>query len=96
MSVVVFSLLAEFTSGYAAAGAMLASGTLTVFQIVLALLIGNIIAVPVRTLRHQMPCYMGIFGPKLGTRLVIISQGFRVASLVVAGVAYAVIAFPLA
>jgi hypothetical protein len=96
MSVVVFSLLAEFTSGYAAAGAMLESGTLTVFQIVLALLIGNIVAVPVRALRHQMPYYMGIFGPKLGTRLVIISQFFRVTSLIVSGVAYVLIALPLA
>ena len=95
MSVVVFSLLAEFTSGYAAAGAMLASGTLTVFQTVLALLIGNLIAVPIRALRHQMPYYMGIFGPKSGTRLVIISQGFRVASLAVAGMVYTLIALPM-
>jgi hypothetical protein len=96
MSVVVFSLVAEFTSGYAAAGAMLESGTLSVFQTVLALLVGNIIAVPIRALRHQMPYYMGIFGPKLGTRLVIISQIFRVSSLIITGVAYILIALPLA
>jgi len=95
MSVVVFSLVAEFTSGYAAAGAMLESGALTVPQTVLALLIGNIIAAPVRALRHQMPYYMGIFGPKLGTRLVITSQGFRVASLVVSGVVFTFIALSL-
>ena len=95
MSVVVFSLVAEFTSGYAAAGAMLESGALTVFQTVLALLIGNIIAAPVRALRHQMPYYMGIFGPKLGTRLVVISQTFRVASLVISGVAFTFIALSM-
>ena len=95
MSVVVFSLVAEFTSGYAAAGAMLESGALTVFQTVLALLIGNIIAAPVRALRHQMPYYMGIFGPKLGTRLVIIGQTFRVASLVISGVVFTFIALSL-
>ena len=95
MSVVIFSLVAEFTSGYAAAGAMLESGALTVLQTVLALLIGNIIAAPVRALRHQMPYYMGIFGPKLGTRLVIASQGFRVASLVISGAVFTFIALSL-
>lgn len=92
MSVVIFSLVAEFTSGYAAAGAMLESGTLTIFQTVLALLIGNIIAAPIRALRHQMPYYMGIFGPKLGTRLVLISQSFRITSLLISGVAFIFIA----
>ena len=82
MSIVIFSLVAEFTSGYAAAGAMLDAGTLTVFQIVLALLLGNIIAAPVRALRHQMPYYMGIFSPGLGVRLMIASQAFRIGSLI--------------
>ena len=95
MSVVIFSLVAEFTSGYAAAGAMLESGALTVFQTVLALLIGNIIAAPIRALRHQMPYYMGIFGPKLGTRLVFISQSFRITSLLISGMAFTFIALSL-
>jgi hypothetical protein len=96
MSVVIFSLVAEFTSGYAAAGAMLESGALTVFQTVLALLIGNIIAAPVRALRHQMPYYMGIFEPKMGARLVVMGQSFRVASLVISGIAFTLIAMSLA
>jgi len=82
MSIVIFSLVAEFTSGYAAAGAMLDAGTLNVFQVVLALLLGNIIAAPVRALRHQMPIYMGIFSPGLGVRLMLASQGFRIGSLI--------------
>ena len=88
MSIVIFSLVAEFTSGYAAAGAMLDAGTLDVFQIVLALLLGNIIAAPVRALRHQMPYYMGIFSPGLGVRLMIASQLFRISSLVIVGLLY--------
>jgi hypothetical protein len=88
MSVVIFSLVAEFTSGYAAAGAMLKSGTLNIFQTVLALLLGNIIAAPVRALRHQMPYYMGIFTPRLGIYLVVASQALRVSSLMMAGVIY--------
>ena len=88
MSVIIFSLVAEFTSGYAAAGAMLDAGTLNVFQVVIALLAGNIIAAPVRALRHQMPYYMGIFTPGLGIRLMLVSQGFRVGSLIFVGLIY--------
>ena len=92
MSVVVFSLVAEFTSGYAAAGAMLKAGTLNVFQTVLALLLGNIIAAPVRALRHQVPYYMGIFKPRLGVRLIVASQCFRVSSLILAGIFFVLVA----
>lgn len=88
VSVVVFSLMAEFTSGYAAAGAMLKAGTLTVLQTVAALLIGNIIAAPIRALRHQMPYYMGIFTPGTGIRLMAASQAFRLLSLVVVGLLF--------
>lgn len=88
MSVVIFSLVAEFTSGYAAAGAMLDAGTLNVSQTALALLLGNIIAAPVRALRHQMPYYMGIFNPGLGVRLMVSSQIFRIVSLVGIGLLY--------
>lgn len=88
MSVVIFSLVAEFTSGYAAAGAMLDAGTLDTFQTVLALLLGNIIAAPVRALRHQMPYYMGIFSPGLGAYLMLISQAFRIVSLMAVGLIF--------
>ncbi len=91
MSVVIFSLMAEFTSGYAAAGAMLEAGSLSVFQTVIALLLGYIIASPVRALRHQMPYYMGIFNPGLGLRLMIYSQVFRVGSMMAVGALYVLI-----
>jgi len=66
----------------------LENGTLNVFQTVLALLLGNVIAAPVRALRHQMPYYMGIFSPGLGVRLMIASQLFRISSLVIVGLLY--------
>ena len=89
MSIVIFSLVAEFTSGYAAAGAMLDAGTLNVSQTVLALIMGNIIAAPVRALRHQMPYYMGIFNPATGVPLMVASQAFRLGSLIVVGILFA-------
>lgn len=88
LSVIILSFAAEFTSGFATAGALLEAGVLTVKQTVLALLIGNILAFPVRVLRHQLPRYIGIFSPKMGTQILLLGQGFRVCSIVVVGVIY--------
>jgi hypothetical protein len=88
-SVVIFSVAAEFTSGMAAAGAFLQAGALTIHQTVLALVLGNIVATPVRALRHQLPSHVGIFTPALGTRLLLMSQGLRLLSLVLVALPYA-------
>jgi hypothetical protein len=88
-SVVIFSVAAEFTSGMAAAGAFLTTGALTVHQTVLALVLGNIVATPVRALRHQLPSHMGIFSPGLGSKLLLLSQCLRLLSLVLVAVPYA-------
>lgn len=89
-SVVIFSVAAEFTSGMAAAGALLQAGALTVHQTVLALVLGNIVATPIRTLRHQLPSNVGIFSPRRGTQLLVLSQAVRLVSLVLVVVPYAV------
>jgi hypothetical protein len=88
LSVIILSFAAEFTSGFAAAGALLEAGVLTVKQTVIALLVGNILAFPVRALRHQLPRYIGIFSPKMGSQLLLLGQGFRIASLMMVGVLY--------
>ena len=88
LSVIILSFAAEFTSGFAAAGALLDAGVLTVKQTVLALLIGNILAFPIRALRHQLPRYIGIFSPKMGTQLLLMGQGLRVTSIALMGVLY--------
>jgi hypothetical protein len=88
LSVIMLSFAAEFTSGFAAAGALLDAGVLTVKQTVIALLLGNILAFPIRALRHQLPRYIGIFSPKMGTELLLMGQGFRVVSLIFVGAVY--------
>jgi hypothetical protein len=88
LSFVVLSFVAEFTSGFAAAGALLQAGAITVKQTVFALLVGNIVAFPIRALRHQLPRYMGIFSPRMGAQILFMGQGFRVLSLVAAGSIY--------
>ncbi|WP_240910015.1 nucleoside recognition protein [Desulfopila sp. IMCC35008] len=88
LSVVILSFAAEFTSGFAAAGAMLDAGVITVKQTVIALIVGNIMAFPLRALRHQLPRYIGIFSPRMGTQILLLGQGFRIVSLAVVTVFY--------
>jgi hypothetical protein len=51
-------------------------------------LIGNILAFPVRALRHQLPRYIGIFSPKMGTQILLMGQAFRVTSIMLVGILY--------
>jgi hypothetical protein len=88
LSIVILSFTAEFTSGFAAAGALLDAGILTVKQTTIALLIGNIIAFPIRALRHQLPRYIGIFSPSMGVQLLTIGQGLRIVSIIFIGIVY--------
>jgi len=91
-SVVILSFAAEFTSGFAAAGALMNAGVITVKQTVIALLLGNILAFPIRALRHQLPRYMGIFSPKMGLQLLLSGQFFRILSIILMGILYYMVA----
>jgi|Deesub1362A_J573_1020465.scaffolds.fasta_scaffold01086_4 hypothetical protein len=87
-SVVIFSVAAELTSGMAAASALLDAGVLTVHQTVLALVLGSIVATPIRVFRHQLPSHAGIFGLRLGVELLLVSQGSRILSLIIVTIPY--------
>ena len=91
LSVVILSFAAEFTSGFAAAGALMDAGVITVKQTVIALLLGNVLAFPIRALRHQLPRYMGIFSPKMGLQLLLSGQFFRVLSIILMGTLYYIV-----
>ncbi len=85
LSVIIFSIIMEFNAGAVAAGALLNNGVLDIKQTVLALVIGSIIATPIRAIKHQLPMYMGIYTPFLGFQLIIISQILRIISIILAG-----------
>ncbi len=87
MSIVMLQLVAEFTAGVAAAGALLQDG-LSQREVVLALLAGNILSSPIRAIRHQFPYYAGIFPPRLALELIVYSQGFRTFSMILVTGAY--------
>ena len=93
LSLVILGFLAEFTSGFAAAGALQQAGLLTVPQTAVALVAGNVLAFPVRALRHQLPRYMGVFTPKTGLLILVLGQGFRIISLAVTGAVFCAMAF---
>jgi hypothetical protein len=81
VSILIFSLAAEATGGFAAAGALLASHALSPAAILFTLILGTIISSPMRAIRHQLPFYLGVYTPKLGLKLMILSQLFRTLSL---------------
>ncbi|MDR2946359.1 MAG: nucleoside recognition domain-containing protein, partial [Candidatus Adiutrix sp.] len=83
-ALIVFSLTAEFSSGFAAAGALIQNSTLTVVQAAAALVVGNIIATPIRVLRWQLAAFLGFFKLRLGLILIVCNQSFRVLSLAAA------------
>ncbi len=80
-SILAFSLAAETTGGFAAAGALLESQALSPAVVLFTLILGTILASPMRAVRHQLPYYLGIYTPALGLKLMILSQIFRTLSL---------------
>ncbi|WP_028579807.1 membrane protein [Desulfogranum japonicum] len=91
ISIVVLHVAAEFSAGLAAAGAMLADGSMSTREVILALLVGNILSSPVRAIRHQFPYYAGIFKPALASQLILFSQSFRTISIAVMTLLYFII-----
>lgn len=88
ISILTMQMAAEFTAGLAAAGSLLASGSMEAREIVLVLLIGNVLSSPIRAVRHQYPYYAGIFQPGLAAELILFSQSFRALSIALVAVAY--------
>jgi hypothetical protein len=93
VSIIALQIMAEFTAGLGAAGALLQDGSMEARQVILALLIGNILSSPVRALRHQFPYYAGIFQPRTAVLLIGCSQGFRAASIILAALLYWFLSF---
>jgi len=61
---------------YTLASNLLVAHALAGKEIILALLIGTVLT-SITGLRYLIPYYWGIFGPKLGTQIMLISQGLR-------------------
>lgn len=88
LGIVVLHVTAEFSAGLAAAGALLAANSLTIKEVVMALLVGNILSTPIRAIRHQLPYYTGIYSPQLALQLVGVSQTARAFCVILVAVVY--------
>jgi hypothetical protein len=82
VSVVGLSLAAELGAALSAGSALMFSGNLSVQELTLALLTGNILSTPIRALRHQLPSYAGFYSPRLALQLVLLNQLARALSMV--------------
>lgn len=82
LSIIILHVTAEFSAGLAAASALIAGNNLTGEQVVLALMIGNLLATPVRAIRHQFPYYSGIYPFKTAIELILLSQTMRAVCII--------------
>jgi len=77
LGIIILHVTAEFSAGLAAASALLAANSLSSEQVVVALMLGNLLATPVRAIRHQFPYYSGIYPFKTAIELILLSQAMR-------------------
>ena len=48
----------------------------------IALLVGNILSTPMRTVRHQFPAYAGYYSPGLAFKLIFYNQLLRTITMI--------------
>ena len=82
LGIILLSLAAEIGASLSAAGSALHMGGLTGPDVVIALLVGNILSTPMRTVRHQFPAYAGYYSPRLALYLIVLNQGLRALAMI--------------
>ena len=70
-------------NGAIAAAAYIDTGEITAKQAVLTILIGSLVTAPIRTMKHAMPTYVAILGPKAGPVMAISAQVLRSIFLII-------------
>jgi len=74
---IIAAQFAGYIAAYTVAGGLLAAGEVTGKEVVVTLMIGNVITSAGWAVRWLIPSHAGIFGPRIGTELVICSTGLR-------------------
>ncbi|MFP4558321.1 MAG: nucleoside recognition domain-containing protein [Archaeoglobaceae archaeon] len=69
---------ADTVSGMATAGSMLAEGTITTVQAVIALLLASLVSMSLVFFRHSLPGKIAYFGPKLGLKIALLTTALDV------------------
>jgi hypothetical protein len=60
-------------SGLILAGSFFDTGTLSTKGVLIALMLGNVISFSTRFAKHSLPLHVSLFGPKLGSKIVLIN-----------------------
>jgi hypothetical protein len=76
-------------NGAIAAASFVDSGTMTVRQAILVILVGSLLTAPIRTLKHALPTYVAVLGARPGMVMALSAQGLRIVftALAIAGLA---------
>ncbi|HPY73677.1 MAG TPA: hypothetical protein PLJ69_10445 [Methanothrix sp.] len=74
---IIAAQFAGYIAAYTVAGGLLAAGEVTGKEVVVTLMMGNVITSAGWAVRWLIPSHAGIFGPRIGTELVICSTGLR-------------------
>lgn len=74
---IIAAQFAGYVAAYTVAGGLLAAGELSGKEVVVTLMIGNVITSIAWAFRWLIPSHAGIFGPRIGTELVVFSTGLR-------------------
>jgi len=69
-------------NGAIAAANFLDAGTLTARQAVLVILIGSMLTAPIRTLKHALPTYVAVLGPRPGLIMAVSAQVLRISFMI--------------
>jgi len=64
-------------NGAIAAANFIDSGAITTHQAVIIILFGSMVTAPIRTLKHALPTYIAILGPRPGTIMAVSAQVIR-------------------
>lgn len=75
------SMIGGILSAATVAAGFIKSGNLESTQVLLALLVGNIISLPIRSLRRSLPAAMSVFPSKEALVIVFLNQGSRFVSI---------------
>ncbi len=60
-------------SGLILAGSFFDTGALSTKGVLIALMLGNVISFSTRFAKHSLPLHVSLFGPKLGSKIVLIN-----------------------
>jgi hypothetical protein len=88
---IIAAQFAGYIVAYTVAGGLLAAGELSGKDVVVTLMVGNVIISAAWAFRWLIPTHAGIFGPRIGTELVVFSTGLR--DVIMLLVAFGVMAF---